>query len=112
LFCDFFFTGKKNVRGAKPGPVLSWTQRVKIAVRAATGLEFLHQKARPHSGIKTSNIFLFDSDVAKIGGLRVSRQAHDHLYYHFLESPYILIDYGSDAPEYATKRSPINAIFF
>ncbi|XP_071684667.1 putative wall-associated receptor kinase-like 16 isoform X3 [Lolium perenne] len=66
--------GKKNVIGAKPGPVLSWAQRAKIALSAAIGLEFLHEKARPcivHTCIKSSNILLFDNDLAKIGGVGV-----------------------------------------
>ncbi|URD86637.1 STYKc [Musa troglodytarum] len=36
--------GRKGVQGAQPGPVLDWTQRVRIAVDAAKGLEFLHEK--------------------------------------------------------------------
>lgn len=71
-------TGNKGVRGAQPGPVLSWGQRVKIALSAANWLEFLHQKARPcviHGAIKSSNVLLFDDDVAKIGDIGVSRQA-------------------------------------
>uniref|UniRef100_A0ACD5XBP1 Uncharacterized protein n=1 Tax=Avena sativa TaxID=4498 RepID=A0ACD5XBP1_AVESA len=72
--------GRKNVIRAEPGLVLSWAQRVKIALSAATGLEFLHEKAQPcviHSCIKSRNIFLFDSDVAKIGGLGASRVEED-----------------------------------
>ncbi|KAK1317505.1 Pto-interacting protein 1 [Acorus calamus] len=50
--------GRKGVKGAQPGPVLSWAQRVKIAVGAARGLEYLHEKAQPHvihRDIKSSN---------------------------------------------------------
>lgn len=51
---------------------------MKIALSAANWLEFLHQKARPcviHGAIKSSNVLLFDDDVAKIGDIGVSRQA-------------------------------------
>uniref|UniRef100_A0A0D9V171 Protein kinase domain-containing protein n=1 Tax=Leersia perrieri TaxID=77586 RepID=A0A0D9V171_9ORYZ len=68
--------GKKGITRAQPGPPLSWMQRVKIALSAAKGLEFLHDKAVPpviHTNIKSSNILLFDNDVAKIGDLGVSR---------------------------------------
>ncbi|AQK41945.1 PTI1-like tyrosine-protein kinase 3 [Zea mays] len=36
--------GKMGIKGARPGPPLSWLQRVKIAVSAAKGIEFLHEK--------------------------------------------------------------------
>jgi pto-interacting protein 1 len=67
--------GKQGVKGAQPGPPLSWLQRVKIVVSAAKGLEFLHEKVDPpiiHTNIKSSNILLFDNDVAKIGDIGVS----------------------------------------
>ena len=32
--------GRKGVKGAQPGPVLSWAQRVKIVVGVARGLEY------------------------------------------------------------------------
>ncbi|KAI7727819.1 LOW QUALITY PROTEIN: hypothetical protein M8C21_000356 [Ambrosia artemisiifolia] len=54
-------------------PVLSWDQRVEIAVGAAKGLEYLHKTARIiHGDIKSSNILIFDNHVAKIAdfGLR------------------------------------------
>ncbi|CAO2045325.1 unnamed protein product [Urochloa humidicola] len=69
--------GKEGVQGVQPRSPLSWLQRVKIAVSAAQGLEFLHEKADPriiHTNIKSSNILLFDNDVAKIGDLGVSKQ--------------------------------------
>uniref|UniRef100_J3L0Q5 Protein kinase domain-containing protein n=1 Tax=Oryza brachyantha TaxID=4533 RepID=J3L0Q5_ORYBR len=79
--------GKKGVTGAQPGIPLSWKQRVKIALSAAKGLEFLHEKAVPpviHTNIKSSNILLFGNDVAKIGDLGVTEHlvdAEDDLYY-------------------------------
>ena len=98
-------TGKKNVWGAEPGPILSWAQRVKISMGAATGLQFLHKKTQPcavHDGIKSSNIFLFDNDVAKIGWPGVYRQKPpiDNI---FLDRINFTTGYGYDAPEYATK---------
>jgi pto-interacting protein 1 len=44
-------------------------QRVKIAVGAARGLEYLHEKFQPpilHRRIRSSNILLFNSYLAKI----------------------------------------------
>ncbi|XP_037434845.1 wall-associated receptor kinase 1-like [Triticum dicoccoides] len=61
--------------GAKSGTVLSWMQRVKIALSAAEGLEFLHHKAEPqvtHGNIMSSKILLFDNDIAKVGDVGIS----------------------------------------
>ncbi|PVH38929.1 hypothetical protein PAHAL_5G391700 [Panicum hallii] len=68
--------------GTRPGGVLSWTQRVKIALSAVQGIEFLHHKTEPciiHSDIKSSNILLFDNDVAKIADLRISKNRPGYL---------------------------------
>uniref|UniRef100_M8C8P7 Serine/threonine-protein kinase PBS1 n=1 Tax=Aegilops tauschii TaxID=37682 RepID=M8C8P7_AEGTA len=64
--------GKKGVWGAKSRAALSWMQRVKIALSAAEGLEFLHHKEEPqvtHGNIISSNILLFDNDIAKVGNV-------------------------------------------
>jgi len=98
-------TGKKGVKGAQPGPVLSWMQRAKIAVSAARGLEFLHEKADPrvvHRDIKSSNILLFDHDVAKIGDFDISNQAPDMA--ARLHSTRVLGTFGYHAPEYAHPK--------
>jgi len=94
--------GKKGVKGAQPGPVLSWMQRARIAVSAARGLEFLHEKADPrvvHRDIKSSNILLFDHDVAKIGDFDISNQSPDMA--ARLHSTRVLGTFGYHAPEYA-----------
>ncbi|XP_052153623.1 pto-interacting protein 1-like [Oryza glaberrima] len=94
--------GKKGVKGAQPGPALSWMQRVKIALSAAKGLEFLHEKAEPrvvHRDIKSSNIMLFDNDVAKVGDFDVSNQSPDMA--ARLHSTRVLGTFGYHAPEYA-----------
>ncbi|KAI4344713.1 hypothetical protein L6164_011907 [Bauhinia variegata] len=94
--------GRKGVKRANPGPVLSWAQRVKIAVGAARGLEYLHEKAEPriiHRYIKSSNILLFDDDVAKIADFDLSDQAPDAA--ARLHSTRVLGTFGYHAPEYA-----------
>nr|XP_017215270.1 PREDICTED: pto-interacting protein 1 isoform X1 [Daucus carota subsp. sativus] len=94
--------GRKGVKGAQPGPVLSWSQRVKIAVGAAKGLEYLHEKAQPHiihRDIKSSNVLLFDDDVAKVADFDLSNQAPDMA--ARLHSTRVLGTFGYHAPEYA-----------
>ncbi|KAJ1416397.1 Protein kinase domain [Sesbania bispinosa] len=78
--CEGNLKGCKGVKGAQPGLVLSWAQRVKIVVGAARGLEYLHEKAETHiilRYIKSSNIMLFDDDVAKIADFDLPNQAPD-----------------------------------
>lgn len=95
-----FYAGRKGVKGAQPGPVLSWAQRVKIAVGAAKGLEYLHEKANPHiihRDIKSSNVLIFDDDVAKIADFDLSNQAPDMA--ARLHSTRVLGTFGYHAPE-------------
>lgn len=94
--------GRKGVKGAQPGPVLSWIQRVKIAVGAAKGLEYLHERTQLpiiHRDIKSSNVLLFDDDVAKIADFDLSNQAPDTA--ARLHSTRVLGTFGYHAPEYA-----------
>ena len=101
--------GRKGVRGAQPGPVLTWMQRVKIAVEAAKGLEYLHEKAQTpiiHRDIKSSNILLFDDCTAKIADFDVSNQAPDMA--ARLHSTRVLGTFGYHAPEYV---HPLELVF-
>ncbi|XP_051149731.1 PTI1-like tyrosine-protein kinase 3 isoform X2 [Andrographis paniculata] len=94
--------GRKGVQGAQPGPVLDWLQRVRIAVDAARGLEYLHEKVRPsiiHRDIRSSNVLLFEDYKAKIADFNLSNQAPDMA--ARLHSTRVLGTFGYHAPEYA-----------
>ncbi|URE37137.1 serine threonine protein kinase [Musa troglodytarum] len=74
------FAGRKGVQGAQPGPPLDWMQRVRIAVDAARGLEYLHEKVQPsiiHRDIRSSNVLLFEDFKAKIADFNLLNQAPD-----------------------------------
>ena len=51
-------------RPGRKGPPLSWTQRLKIAVDVARGLNYLHfDRAIPHGNLKATNILLDGPDL-------------------------------------------------
>ncbi|KAL8456298.1 hypothetical protein ACS0TY_033667 [Phlomoides rotata] len=94
--------GRKGVQGAEPGPVLTWSQRVKVAYGAAKGLEFLHEKCQPsivHRDVRSSNVLLFDDFVAKIADFSLTNQSSDTA--ARLHSTRVLGTFGYHAPEYA-----------
>ncbi|EOA37493.1 hypothetical protein CARUB_v10011647mg [Capsella rubella] len=91
---------RKGVTGALGGPVLSWQQRVKIAVGAARGLEYLHEKVS-HRGITSSNVLLFDDDVAKIGDFNLPDMA-SAARFHSNHAMRLGSYFGYIAPEYVT----------
>nr|CAD1818264.1 unnamed protein product [Ananas comosus var. bracteatus] len=94
--------GKKGVKGAEPGPVLSWIQRVRIAYGAARGLEYLHEKVQPsviHRDIRSSNVLLFDDFESKIADFSLNNQSPDSA--ARLHSTRVLGTFGYHAPEYA-----------
>ncbi|CAA0819842.1 PTI1-like tyrosine-protein kinase 3 [Striga hermonthica] len=94
--------GRKGVQGAQPGPVLDWMQRVRIAVDAARGLEYLHEKVLPsiiHRDIRSSNVLVFEDYKAKIADFNLSNQAPDMA--ARLHSTRVLGTFGYHAPEYA-----------
>ncbi|XP_041995058.1 probable protein kinase At2g41970 [Salvia splendens] len=93
--------GRKGVQGAEPGPVLTWNQRVKVALGAAKGLEFLHEKCQPsivHRDVRSSNVLLFDDFVSKIADFSTSSSSDTAARLH---STRVLGTFGYHAPEYA-----------
>jgi len=100
---DFGVVGRKGVQGAEPGPVLNWSQRVKIAFGAAKGLEFLHEKCQPaivHRDVRSSNVLLFNDYESKIADFNLSNQSSDTA--ARLHSTRVLGTFGYHAPEYAS----------
>jgi len=96
----FLPTGRKGVAGAQPGPALDWMQRVRIAVDAAKGLEYLHEKVQPsivHRDIRSSNVLLFEDYKAKIADFNLSSQSPDMA--ARLHSTRVLGTFGYHAPE-------------
>ncbi|EOA36495.1 hypothetical protein CARUB_v10011160mg, partial [Capsella rubella] len=95
--------GRKGVKGAPRGPVLTWQQRVKIAVGAARGLEYLHKKVNPqviYRDIKSSNILVFDDDVSKVADLDMSDKVIDMAAHFYSTGCVIVGSFGHRAPEY------------
>ncbi|WOL11520.1 hypothetical protein Cni_G20283 [Canna indica] len=94
--------GKKGVPDAQPAPPLDWMQRVRIAVDAAKGLEYLHEIVQPsiiHRDIRSSNVLLFEDFKAKIADFNLLKQAPDMA--ARLQSTRVLGTFGYFAPEYA-----------
>ncbi|XP_072973175.1 probable protein kinase At2g41970 [Typha angustifolia] len=94
--------GRKGVQDAEPGPILNWSQRVKIAYGAAKGLEYLHEKNQPpiiHRDIRSSNVLLFDDFESKIADFNLTNQSPDSA--ARLHSTRVLGTFGYHAPEYA-----------
>ncbi|KAG6484227.1 hypothetical protein ZIOFF_061022 [Zingiber officinale] len=72
--------GRKGLEDAHPAPPLDWMQRVRIAIDAAKGLEYLHEKVQPsiiHRDIRSSNVLLFEDFKAKIADFNLLNQSPD-----------------------------------
>ncbi|KAL8041831.1 hypothetical protein ABFX02_09G009400 [Erythranthe guttata] len=67
--------GRKGFKATERGLALSWAQRVKIAVGAAKGLKYIHDKGQSHRDINSSNVLLFDDyNLAKIADFDLPSQ--------------------------------------
>lgn len=94
--------GKKGVQGAEPGPALTWSQRARVALGAARGLEYLHEKVQPsviHRDVRSSNVLVFDGHDGKIADFNLTNQSADTA--ARLHSTKVLGTFGYHAPEYA-----------
>ncbi|KAH6809394.1 hypothetical protein C2S51_027177 [Perilla frutescens var. frutescens] len=97
----------KGSEHSEQGLTMSWAERVKIAVEAAKGLEYIHAKRQTHGNIKSRNILLFDEgEVAKISDLHMLSQSlqsrNDTINFDTIS---FLPCRGYDAPEYKYKLS-------
>lgn len=84
---------------------MDWTTRVRIALGAARGLEYLHEAAAPrilHRDIKSTNILLDDKYRAKITDLGMAKRLMNDDLTSCSNSPARMLGtFGYFAPEYA-----------
>lgn len=59
-----------------------------ILIQALKGLHELHIRNIAHRDIKTANIFMYDSDIIKIGDLNVSAVLNERFSFHQNGTPY------------------------
>ncbi|XP_010443729.1 PREDICTED: receptor-like protein kinase At5g59670 [Camelina sativa] len=78
LIYEFLPNGdlKQHLSGKGGGSIINWSTRLRIALEAALGLEYLHVGCKPpmvHRDIKTANILLDENFKAKIADFGLSR---------------------------------------
>lgn len=94
---------------------LTWTERIKICIDAAQGLNYLHTKLEDdrtiiHHDIKSGNILLGDNWVAKIGDFGLSRLLPKDQLINSLYSKHIKGTQVYWCPEYETTGKLSNKI--
>jgi len=90
----------EETRGEEPAPILTWSQRLKIALGAARGLAYLHEGAGTqvvHKAVKSANVLVFDDFNAKIADFNISNEAPDQA--SRMASTRLLGTFGYNAPE-------------
>ncbi|KAJ3675417.1 hypothetical protein LUZ60_004459 [Juncus effusus] len=101
------------LHGVKLGPVLTWQQRVRVALDIAKGLEYLHERKKPvivHKNVRSCNILLFEGFRAKVADYDVFNEVVDvNVRPHSVN---LLGTLGYTAPEYCmsgtmTKKSDV-----
>ncbi|CAN8246126.1 unnamed protein product [Cochlearia groenlandica] len=73
LVYEFMSNGSlEDVLTSRTGIILDWQQRLRVELRSAEGLAYLHELADPpivHNNVKSSNILLDDNLTCKVAGL-------------------------------------------
>ncbi|KAG6487462.1 hypothetical protein ZIOFF_056048 [Zingiber officinale] len=107
LVCEFMPKGnlKEYLRASRTDTPLKWEQRLRIAIDAAQGLEYLHIGCKPplvHRDVKTANILLNERLEAKITDFGLSKTFQDDNTLH--SSTRIVGTIGYLDPEYYVKN--------
>ncbi|XP_074569540.1 putative LRR receptor-like serine/threonine-protein kinase At1g05700 [Curcuma longa] len=107
LVCEFMPKGnlKEYLKASHTNTPLKWEQRLRIAIDAAQGLEYLHTGCKPplvHRDVKTANILLNERLEAKIADFGLTKRFKDDNTSH--TSTRIVGTIGYLDPEYCNNN--------